>query len=52
MKGKIRAAAVTNGVPCVTTLPGCLAMVRAIEFLNAHPAPQVKPLQTWAEELV
>jgi len=20
--------------------------------LNAHPAPQVKPLQTWAEELV
>jgi carbamoyl-phosphate synthase large subunit len=51
-EGKIRAAAVTNGVPCVTTLPGCLAMVRAIEFLNAHPAPQVKPLQAWAEELV
>ena len=50
-EGKIRAAAVTNGVPCVTTLPGCLAMVRAIEFLDAHPAPQVKTLQAWAAEL-
>ena len=50
-EGKIRAAAVTSGVPCVTTLPGCLAMVRAIEFLDTHPAPQVKTLQEWAAEL-
>ncbi len=50
-EGKIRAAAVTSGVPCVTTLPGCLAMVRAIEFLDTNPAPQVKTLQEWASEL-
>ena len=50
-EGKIRAAAVTSGVPCVTTLPGCLAMVLAIEFLDTNPGPQVKTLQEWAAEL-
>ncbi len=50
-EGKIRAVAVTSGVPCVTTLPGCLAMVLAIEFLDTNPAPQVKTLQEWAGEL-
>ena len=50
-EGRIRAAAVSNGVPCVTTLPGCLAMVRAIQFLDANPAPQVKTLQEWAAEI-
>ncbi len=47
-EGKIRAAAVTYGVPCVTTLPGCLAMVRALEWRRDQPEPDVCPLQTWA----
>ena len=47
-EGKIRAAAVTYGVPCVTTLPGCLAMVRALEHRAASPALQVRALQDWA----
>jgi carbamoyl-phosphate synthase large subunit len=46
-EGRIRATAVTYGVPCVTTLPGCLAMVRALAYQNLHPAPQVKALQDW-----
>ncbi len=46
-EGRIRAAAVTYGVPCVTTMPGCLAMVRAIEYLMANPAPRVRALQDW-----
>lgn len=46
-EGRIRAAAVTYGVPCVTTLPGCEAMVKAIEYLFENPAPQVKSIQEW-----
>ncbi|MCA8993038.1 MAG: carbamoyl-phosphate synthase large subunit [Planctomycetaceae bacterium] len=46
-EGKIRAAAVTYGVPCVTTLPGCIAMVRALQFQHEHPSPVVKALQDW-----
>jgi carbamoyl-phosphate synthase large subunit len=46
-EGKIRAAAVTYGVPCVTTLPGCLAMVRALEHRAASPALQVRAIQDW-----
>jgi carbamoyl-phosphate synthase large subunit len=48
-EGKIRASAVTYGVPCVTTLPGCLAMVRALEWLRDEPEPEVCPLQVWAQ---
>ncbi len=48
-EGRIRAAAVSYGVPCVTTLPGCEAMVKAIEYLLDHPAPQVRSLQEWHE---
>src|SRR5690606_15666504 len=44
-EGRIRAAAVTYGVPCATTLPGCEAMVRAIESLHENPAPHVCALQ-------
>jgi carbamoyl-phosphate synthase large subunit len=49
-EGKIRAAAVSYGVPCVTTLPGCLAMVSAIEYMHAHRQPQVRALQDWMAE--
>ncbi|WP_437225770.1 carbamoyl-phosphate synthase large subunit [Planctomicrobium sp. SH661] len=49
-EGRIRATAVSYGVPCVTTLPGCNAMVQAIEYLSNHPAPQVKSLQEWHSE--
>ena len=47
-EGRIRAAAVSYGVPCVTTLPGCEAMVRAIEHLAANPEPSVRAIQDWA----
>jgi carbamoyl-phosphate synthase large subunit len=46
-EGKIRAAAVAYGVPCVTTLPGCLAVVAALEALSKNPTPRVKPIQEW-----
>jgi carbamoyl-phosphate synthase large subunit len=48
-EGRIRAAAVMNGVPCVTTLPGCIAVVQALEALSRHPTPDVRALQDWAE---
>ncbi|MEZ6057819.1 MAG: carbamoyl-phosphate synthase large subunit [Planctomycetaceae bacterium] len=50
-EGRIRAAAVSYGVPCVTTLPGCFAMVRAIEYLKQHPEPSVRSLQEWNADL-
>ena len=46
-EGRIRASSVAHGVPCVTTLPGCLAVVDALEALAANPEPQVKSLQEW-----
>lgn len=51
-EGRIRAAAVTHGVSCVTTLPGCLAMVQALEYLDQHPQPKVRALQDWHETSV
>jgi len=50
-EGRIRAAAVVYGVPCVTTLPGCFAMVKAIEYMHAHSQPQVQSLQEWMAEV-
>ncbi len=50
-EGRIRAAAVTYGVPCVTTLPGCFVMVRAIEYVLKHPQPEVRALQEWIASL-
>ncbi|MGD9856341.1 MAG: carbamoyl-phosphate synthase large subunit [Planctomycetaceae bacterium] len=50
-EGRIRAAAVTYGVPCVTTLPGCEAMVRAIESLSENPMPHVRALQDWTSSV-
>lgn len=46
-EGRIRAASVAYGIPCVTTLPGCLAVVEALEALAANPEPQVKAIQEW-----
>ena len=50
-EGKIRAAAVSYGVPCVTTLPGCLAVVRAIEAIRVNPNLEVQALQDWFKAL-
>jgi len=46
-EGRIRAAAVSYGVPCVTTVPGCLAVVQALQVVLDHPAPSVCSLQEW-----
>jgi carbamoyl-phosphate synthase large subunit len=46
-EGKIRAAAVSYGVPCVTTVPGCLAVVQALEASARNPVPQVQAIQDW-----
>ena len=46
-EGKIRAAAVLYGVSCVTTVPGCLAVVQALEALASNPDVSVKSLQEW-----
>ena len=48
-EGKIRAAAVAHGVPCVTTVPGCLAVVRALEAMVENPVPRVRALQDWMQ---
>jgi carbamoyl-phosphate synthase large subunit len=48
-EGKIRAAAVSYGVPCVTTIPGCLAVVTALEAHVQSPLPRVRALQDWAK---
>ena len=50
-EGKIRAAAVAHGVPCVTTLPGCLAVVRALEAMVESPVPRVRALQDWMQSV-
>ncbi|MEK6259228.1 MAG: carbamoyl-phosphate synthase large subunit [Planctomycetota bacterium] len=49
-EGRIRAAGVMNGIPCITTLPGCIAVVRAIEALRERPAPEVKAIQDWVNQ--
>ena len=46
-EGRIRAASVAYGVPCVTTLPGCVAVVDALEAMAEHPQPKVKAIQDW-----
>ena len=46
-EGRIRAASVTHGVPCVTTLPGCFAVVNCLEALRDQPAPRVRAIQDW-----
>jgi carbamoyl-phosphate synthase large subunit len=46
-EGRIRSAAVMYGVPCVTTVAGCQAIVRALEALTKNPVPHIKALQDW-----
>ena len=46
-EGKIRAASVAYGVPCVTTVPGAVAVVDALEARAADPTPRVTSLQEW-----
>ena len=46
-EGRIRAAAVSYGVPCVTTLAGCHTAVKAMHALQSDPVPRVRSLQEW-----
>ena len=46
-EGKIRVASVAYGVPCVTTFPGCAAVVKAVEAFASNPTPKVRALQDW-----
>ncbi|QDT30593.1 carbamoyl-phosphate synthase large subunit [Gimesia panareensis] len=50
-EGKIRSASVSYGVTCVTTIPGCLAVVKALEALAEDATPQVRALQDWMAEI-
>ncbi|HEX4147976.1 MAG TPA: carbamoyl phosphate synthase large subunit, partial [Pirellulales bacterium] len=43
-EGRIRAAAVSHGVPCITTIPAADAVVRAMEALR-HEDMTVQALQ-------
>ena len=45
-EGKIRAAAIQAGVPCITTIEAATAAVAAMEALREEPM-QVKALQDW-----
>ncbi|MDP9405651.1 MAG: carbamoyl-phosphate synthase large subunit [Actinomycetota bacterium] len=47
---EIRTAAVRNGVPCITTLPGILAAIQGIAALRAH-AVGVRSLQAYHADL-
>jgi carbamoyl-phosphate synthase large subunit len=49
-EGRIRSAAVAHGVPCVTTVAGCIAVVLALEALAENPTPRVCTLQEWTEK--
>ncbi len=46
-EGRIRASAVSYGVPCVTTLPGCIAVAQAVEAYVRNPGARVQALQDW-----
>ncbi len=50
-EGRIRAASVTHRIPCVTTLPGCVAVVDALEALRDEPDPQIRTIQEWGLDL-
>ena len=51
-EGRIRSAAVAHGVPYVTTVPGCLAVVRALQAIAENPIPKVRALQDWTNVAV
>jgi carbamoyl-phosphate synthase large subunit len=50
-EGRIRSAAVAQGIPCVTTLPGCLAVVKALVASAKNRIPQVRSIQEWIAEI-
>jgi len=50
-EGRIRAASVAYGVPCVTTLPGCLAVIEALKAFASNPTPRVRSLQDWMADV-
>ncbi|MGH8900246.1 MAG: carbamoyl-phosphate synthase large subunit, partial [Egibacteraceae bacterium] len=47
---EIRTAAVSNGIPCITTLSGILAAIQGIEALRANTVG-VRSLQSYHEEV-
>ncbi len=47
---EIRAAAVSRGIPLVTTVQGLAAAVQGIESLRERPF-RVRPLQSWAQDM-
>src|SRR3712207_1428635 len=47
---EIRTAAVSHGVPCITTLSGILAAIQGIEALRENKVG-VRPLQDYAADL-
>lgn len=49
-EGRIRAASVAYEVPCVTTFPGCAAVVKAIEAFAEDQTPKVRALQDWTTQ--
>ena len=50
-EGRIRAASVLYGVPCITTLPAAEACVRAMEGMRKSPL-SVQPIQDRFRESV
>ncbi len=46
---KIRSLAVARGIPCVTTIPGVLALITGIESLQKDY--EVRSLQEWHQEI-
>ncbi|MDA1017926.1 MAG: carbamoyl-phosphate synthase large subunit, partial [Planctomycetota bacterium] len=50
-EGRIRSAAVAHGIPCVTTIPGCIAVTQALEALVKDPVPHVRALQDWLSDI-
>ena len=46
-ESRIRAGAVAHGVPCATTIPGCLAVVQALKASAENSEPYVQALQDW-----
>ena len=51
-EGRLRASAVTYGVPAVTTLPGCIAVATALENYVNDPVPRVRAIQDWVPSVV
>jgi carbamoyl-phosphate synthase large subunit len=49
-EGRIRAAAVSHGVPCITTLSGCMAAVDALKAMADSPTADVTALQDWLKD--